>query len=61
MSNRLRNQELTGRPRVIADAGEYKVQWVGKYSGQACEYSYPNFSDAFRAAHNIGYAHRIKA
>ena len=53
MSNRLRNQELTGRPRVIADAGEYKVQWVGRYSGDKCEYSYPNLGDAINAANNI--------
>ena len=60
MSNRLRNTELTTKPRVIVDGGEYKVQWLGNYSGQACEYAYPNLGDAITLATNVAIARRAK-
>lgn len=58
MSNRLRNQELTGRPRVITEAGEFKVQWVGRYSGSDCEYRLQNFGDAIGLANHLAIARR---
>lgn len=58
MSTRLRNQEVTARPRIIADAGEYTVQWLGKYTGQFCEFSYPNLGAALSVANNVATANR---
>lgn len=60
MSNRLRNQELTGRPRVIAEAGEYKVQWLGRYSGDNCEYRFGTLGDALGLANQLAVARRYK-
>jgi len=46
MSNRLRNQEVTARPRVIVNGGAFKLEWLGHYSGQPVAAGYLTLSDA---------------
>lgn len=46
MSKRLRNQEVTKRPRVIVNGGSYKLEWLGHYSKQTVAVVYPDLGDA---------------
>ena len=46
MSRRLRDQEVTKRPRVVLNGGLYELEWLGHHSGQAVSVKYPSLGDA---------------
>jgi len=46
MNNRLRNQQVTKRPRIVVHDGSYKLEWLGHHSGEPCAVGYKSLADA---------------
>lgn len=46
MKNRLRNQEVTKRPRVVVNGDSFKLEWLGHYSGEPCAIGYRTLVEA---------------
>lgn len=46
MKNRLRNQEVTKRPRVVVNGHAFKLEWLGNYSGQPVATGFETLGEA---------------
>lgn len=50
MSNRLRNQEVTAKPRITVNGGSYSIDWIGAITGEHCGVGHKTFEGAIYAA-----------
>ena len=53
MNQRLRNQEVTAKPRIIAYAGTFKVEWFGAHVKTECAAGFKAFDDAVKFANTM--------
>ena len=61
MSTRLRNQEVTARPRITTDGGTFKLEWLGHHSGQAVAVGYANLVEAIEYGHVLAHLYNRDA
>jgi hypothetical protein len=53
MSTRLRNQEVTNKPRVIIHGDSFKVEWFGRNIQEHCAIGMPTFESAIKFANKV--------
>jgi hypothetical protein len=50
---RLRYQPVTHKPRVIADGGRFKIEYLGAYTGQHCGWQFNTHGEAIAYALDV--------
>lgn len=60
MSQRLRNQPVTVKPRIIVNGGSFKVEWWGKVTDQHCAIRAASFGLAVQLATSMAHGNRDK-
>lgn len=53
MSNRLRNQEVTAKPRIVVNGASFKVEWFGSHVKQHCSAGFQTFESAVQFANTM--------
>ena len=60
MNQRLRNQEVTAKPRITVNGASFKVEWWGKITDQHCAIGVPTFGLAVQLASSMARGNRDK-
>ena len=60
MNQRLRNQEVTAKPRITVNGGSFKVEWWGKVTDQHCVIGVATFGLAVQLATSMARGNRDK-